>query len=131
MASLGPSPRPNTVRIGSLKLLQWNARGIRNRAEFFQHIYTNSYDIVCIQESLLHPSRDFKIKGYEVIRCDREVFKKASGGVLTLIRKGLVYTNITYNSKLEYLAVKIKLAGKHLQVVNIYILPRTKNFVQN
>ncbi len=60
--------------IMSFLLLHWNARSlIANGREFKKYIadMSKSSDIICIQETWLCKSLDFKLNGYEVIRKDR------------------------------------------------------------
>ena len=93
--------RPN--KHTTLKIFQWNANGLRNKNEFLDHVYRESYDVICIQETILYQNVKYSVKGYEVIRRDREV--GAKGGLAILVRKGLVYDQINIQTTIDYLAI--------------------------
>lgn len=58
-----------------LIILQWNARSLIANGQEFKKYIDNLIEkphIICIQETWLKPQMDFIIKGYNVIRNDRE-----------------------------------------------------------
>ena len=55
----------------SLRVLQWNARGLRARStELLHFISSHPVDLICIQESNLNLSFSFRILGYSALRSD-------------------------------------------------------------
>ena len=72
------------------KILQWNANSIRQRKEFIQYLYENEVEIACIQETQLKTHNKFDIKGYNIVRKDRNSERKG-GGVATLIEESISF----------------------------------------
>ena len=61
-----PLSLPNFLRV-----LQWNAGGLRARSTELQHfISSNPIDLICIQESNLNLSSSFLIPGFSALRSD-------------------------------------------------------------
>ena len=57
----------------ALKIVQWNAEGVRLKKTELQHfLKLKAIDVCCIQETHLSSSHRFFIRGYEVFRQDRE-----------------------------------------------------------
>ena len=55
----------------SLKVLQWNARGLRARSTKLLHfISSHPVDLICIQECNLNLSYSFRIPGFSALRSD-------------------------------------------------------------
>ncbi|KAK7095584.1 hypothetical protein V1264_006969 [Littorina saxatilis] len=64
--------------------MHWNAEGVSNTKEELEHfLHENNINICCRQETHLQEGKPFKIRGYQVIRSDRQGKKK--GGVMTLV----------------------------------------------
>lgn len=77
--------------LGSLKLLQWNARGISTFSVCKQLdvlISDNNIDIVFLCETFLKPHHKFRLNGYKIYRNDRDTH---GGGVAIAINYGLVH----------------------------------------
>ena len=56
----------------SLRVLQWNAGGLRARStELLHFLSSHPVDLICIQESNLNSSSSFRIPGFSVLRSDR------------------------------------------------------------
>ena len=61
------SPPPDSLRV-----LQWNAGGLRARStELLHFLSSHPVDLICIQESNLNSSSSFRIPGFSVLRSDR------------------------------------------------------------
>lgn len=60
----------------SLRILFWNCCGIQRKTEFKNHLISANYDVVCLQETLLKPDKNYKISGYDCIRTDFQPEKK-------------------------------------------------------
>ena len=57
--------------LDSLRVLQWNAGGLRARSTKLLHVLsTHSVDLICIQESNLNSSSSFRIPGFSAVRSD-------------------------------------------------------------
>jgi len=118
------SRNDKTVKTG-IRIMQWNCNGISaHNEEFKNHIAKNpfKYDIICLQETFLKPSKAFSIPGYSVVRQDRE--DGAKGGLLALIKEELTYVVLAKTTKIESLRFKIKIRqNQYIEVVNLYISP--------
>ena len=69
-----------------LNIFQWNCNGLSaHRNEFQQHLSNNSYDVICLQDTFLKPSKNLSIDGYSMIRKDRVDMRK--GGLVTFIMR--------------------------------------------
>jgi len=81
----------NKFRHPPLRLLHWNCRGAMSSLTDLQHL-ANSYDIICLQESLLSPSSRFSILGFHIIRQD--VVSPGNRGLCVLIRDNYLFFQI-------------------------------------
>jgi len=105
-----------------LKIFQWNCNGLlAHLNELKQHLAYNYYDVLCLQETFLKPTKNFSLPGYSVVRKDREGMLK--GGLLTLIKDTLNYTEIKPQGDIECILVKIKTDNSYITVANLYISP--------
>ena len=105
-----------------LNIFQWNCNGLSAHLnEIKQHLSNNSYDVICLQETFLKPSKYLSIDGYSIIRKDRIDMRK--GGLVTFIKDCLTYTEITPPDDMECFLVKIKTENSYITVANIYISP--------
>ena len=88
----------------SLRVLQWNAGGLRARsAELLHFLSSHPVDLICIQESNLSSYFSFRIPGFSVLRSDRTHSRSgilspysthASGGVIIFVRQGYLSLNL-------------------------------------
>jgi len=105
-----------------LTIFQWNCNGLLAHInEFKHHLSVNSYDVICLQETFLKPTKNFSLTGYSVVRKDR--LGIAKGGLVTLIKDSLNYTDITPPDGIECITVRIKTNNSYITVVNLYIPP--------
>jgi len=115
-----------------MRILQWNCNGLVAHGNELRHYLINNsekYHVICLQETFLKPGKTFSLPGYSSVRRDRE--DGAKGGLITLVKEGLNYTELKISSLLECIIVKIKLRQCSLQIINMYISPGisiTKNF---
>ena len=89
-----PSRKTDVSRRGCLKILQWNANGIRTKmVELEYQIRKFNLDIIMIQETKLRAlDKNPAIKGYSTVRKDRGV---GSGwGLLFFIKEDIPFTTI-------------------------------------
>lgn len=118
---------PHSVNIRQLKLLNWNANGLRSkRASFIQFLSMNNVDVACVTETHFLPNETFTLPGYTIYRCDR-VADKASGGVALIVRRKLSHTAVYLPGipALEVVGVKLQFQdGTELLLISAYKAPR-------
>ncbi|KAK2724485.1 hypothetical protein QYM36_001103 [Artemia franciscana] len=112
----------------NLSLLSWNAQSILTYKKdmLLEYSSKNDLDVLCIQETWLHPYIQMKFKGYSVIRRDR--IDQKGGGVIIGIRKGITFKKISFRNSgllekngIELVAVKVFSKNLHaLNIINIY-----------
>ena len=115
------SPSRNNLRI-----LQWNANGIRpRRTELIQFLSHNQYDLIFIQESHLSSDSTFCIPGYKTLQKNRSMTRRGTtnstgnlrDSVLILVKTGLSYISLStqflssLNPSSDYLAIAVKIKG--------------------
>ena len=107
----------------TVKLLTWNARGVRaHREELKQKMYIENYDIVCVQESFLKTTDSFEIPGYSSIRSDRETLTNG-GGLVSFVKNGLKYSNLEGPMYIETQIFSVQTTCGVLNIVNVYLPP--------
>ena len=92
----------------SLRVLQWNAGGLRARStELLHFLSSHPVDLICIQESNLNSSSSFRIPGFSALCSDRIHSRSgilsrddthASGGVIIFVRQGLSFSELSISS---------------------------------
>ena len=112
-------------RIGTLKILSWNANSLKAHGEELKHFIsteTHMPDIICVQETFLKNTDEFNLDGYSIIRKDRS--EKKGGGVATMVRNGISYTALTTTENtVENIIIEIKSLTKKIKIGNIYCPP--------
>ena len=135
--SLAPasSPPPDSLRV-----LQWNAGGLRARStELLHFLSSHPVDLICIQESNLNSSSSFRIPGFSVLRSDRTHSRSgilssdalhASGGVVIFVIQGLSFSELSTTSLSsldpysDYVGVNISLnKSSSVSFLNVYAPP--------
>ena len=117
---------PSSPSRNNLRILQWNANGIRpRRTELLHFLSHNQYDLIFIQESHLSSDSTFRIPGYKTLQKNRFMTRRGTtnstgnlgGGVLILVKNGLSYTSLSTQSlssldpSSDYLAIAVKIKG--------------------
>ena len=129
------SPPPDSLRV-----LQWNAGGLRSRST--KLLYFLSYhpvDLICIQESNLNSPSSFRIPGFSALRSDRTHYRSGilspdtthnSAGVIIFVRQGLSFSELSasslssLDSYSDYVGVNISLNNSSLvSFLNVYAPP--------
>ena len=97
------SPPPDSLRV-----LQWNAGGLRARStELLHFLSSHPVDLICIQESNLNSCFSFRIPGFSALRSDRTHSRSgilssdtthASGGVIIFVRQGPSFFELSTSS---------------------------------
>ena len=111
----------------SLRLLQWNADGIRPKAsELNLRLKRGEYDVCVVQETKLRPGVPTpKMEGYTSIRTDRPRHD-GGGGLLTYIRDNLVFERVGQSSLngTEISSVRVRMGKrKWATITNLYCPP--------
>jgi exonuclease III len=110
--------------VKSLKVLQWNANGIRNKIiEFYDFILENGADVVCLNEKFLNP--DIKLPSnpkFSIIRLDRLSISKC--GLAILIKNHIKHEPMPHIKThiLECLGIRICLDnGRKIEIIAAYL----------
>ena len=100
--SMPPLP-PNSLRV-----LQWNAGGLRDRStELLHFLLSHPIDLICIQGSNLNSSSSFQIPGFFALRSDRTHSRSGnlspdamhtSSGIIIFVRQGLSLSELSTSS---------------------------------
>ena len=130
---------PSSPSRNNLRILQWNANGIRPRhTELIQFLSHNQYDLILIKESRLSSYSTFRIPGYKTLQKNRYMTRRGTtnstgnlgGGVLILVKNGLTYTSLSTQSlssldpSSDYLAIAVKIKGAlPIHLFNVYVPP--------
>lgn len=105
------------------KIIQWNARSIKNKLCWLRQSPFVNADILVIQETFLKDSDVISIPGKNILRKDREEDHRG-GGLLFAINKKVSYQTVSLNnlpnSKNEIFAVKFYLKNYYFCILNIY-----------
>ena len=121
----------------SLRVLQWNAQGLRARSTKLLHfLLSHPIDLICIQESNLNSSSSFRIPGFSALRSDRTHSRSGilssdtthtSSSIVIFVRQGLFFSelHISALSSLDpysdYVAINISLNDSCLlSFLNMY-----------
>ena len=121
----------------SLRVLQWNAGGLRARStELLHFLSSHPINLICIQESNLNLSSSFRIPGFSALRSDRTHFwsgilssdtTHASGGLIIFVRQGLSFSELSTSSHSllhpysDYVGINISLNNSSsLSFLNVY-----------
>ena len=130
---------PSSPSRNNLRILQWNANGIRpRRTELIQFLSHNQYNLIIIQESHLFSDSTFCIPGYKTLQKNRSMTRRGTtnstenlgGGVLILVKTGLSFTLLSTQSlssldpSSDYLAIAVKIKGAPpIHLFNVYVPP--------
>ena len=92
----------------SLRVLQWNARGLRASSTKLLHfLSSHPVDLFCIQESNFNLFSSFRIPGFSALQSNRTHSRSgilppdathASGGVFIFVRQGLSFSKLSTSS---------------------------------
>ena len=110
----------------SLSIVHWNAGGLGNKInEVPTFLQKYNVDILTVGETSYNKNSKSKIPGYKCYRRDRDVSKKAAGGVALYVRNNLPCVEVQINNIKSLEAHAIKLENK-LTVVVLYAPPKNK-----
>ena len=117
-----------TVTRSSLRILQWNADGLKSKSdELASRLKSGDIDVAVIQETWLTKSDGTPNVGseYIAIREDRKV-NIQRGGLIIYVRKSVIYDRLGYISKrgTKILSIRVRLTkSKWITLTNYYIPP--------
>lgn len=74
----------------SFSILQWNCQGIRSKFTTLQSI-AYKYEIICIQESILHDANHFYLKGFQI---RKDINSQNKRGLCTLVRNDISFSHV-------------------------------------
>lgn len=77
---------------------------------------------LCLQETNLGPKNSNFLKDFKVVRKDREIASRLSGGVAIIVQGGTPTREIKLNTSLEAVAVTV-LSHKTISICSVYIPP--------
>ena len=105
--SLAPG-YPSMPPASSLRVVQWNAGGLRARStELLHFLSSHPVDLIYIQESNLNSSSSFRFPGFSALHSDRTHSRSgilspdamyASSGVIIFVRQGLSFSELSTSS---------------------------------
>ena len=112
---------------GNLRILQWNANGIKSKiVELEMRMKSQNIDVAMNQETKMEKNQKSpQIRGYVTIREDRIVDIRG-GGLIIFIRESLVYEIVDRRAKTatESLTIRIRMArNKWVTATNVYCPP--------
>lgn len=110
--------------IDSLKVLLWNANGIRSRVpEISSTLSSRNVDIFCLNESRLRNDEFVDIKGYKFIRNNR--IDRGGGGVAIFIKTNLDVVEFHCDTvdRCEIAYLDIRTEKRKLRIATIYCPP--------
>lgn len=104
-------------------IVHWNCRGlIHNLGDIKDIINKFSPVAICLQETNLGAKNTHFLKGFTVVRKDREHSSRLSGGVAIVVQGGTPTRYIKLNTSLEAVAVTV-LAHKTITICSLYVPP--------
>ena len=121
----------------SLRVLQWNARGLRARStELLHFLSSHPFDLIYIPEFDLNSSSSFQIPGFSALCSDRTHSRSgilsshtthASGGFVIFVRQGLSFSELSTSSLSsldpysDYVGISISLNNSSsVSFLNVY-----------
>ena len=131
------APSASSPLSDSLRVLQWNARGLCARSTKILHfLSSHPVDLICTQESNLNSYSSFRIPGFSTLRFDRTHSRcgilspdatHAKGGVVIFVRQSLSFSELStsFLSSLDpysdYVEVNISFKNSSsVSFVNVY-----------
>ena len=119
-----PHPPPSSNKKFSLKILQFNCNGIRNKLdEIIQFLIANNIKIAALQETKLKPDHKLPdIPNFSVVRNDRQ--RNKGGGVAFLIHESLIYKRLQEDT-LDPYTENVSIQIDDTTITNLYIPPES------
>lgn len=112
-------------------MVQWNCRGlIHNLGDVKDIINKYSPTAFCLQETNLGAKHTQVLKGFTVVRKDRECCSRLSGGVAIAVQGGIPTRDVELSTSFEAVAVTI-LSYKTITICSLYIPPHVNLSCKN
>lgn len=110
-----------------LNVFSWNARSIQGKLiELRNHLNSNFYHIILLQETWLNPKVSFNIPHYTCIRKDRESESRyPHGGVLILVHRSVTFKETKF-AKLKFseaIFIRVFSGTRELIIGTVYVSP--------
>lgn len=116
--------RPKDLGNKQLRILYWNAEGIKGRKHEFTHILKElDVDVALLNETFLKPQMNFKLAGYKVYRSDRPTDQ--GGGTAVVVRHNLNHHEVITPTltSIEANAIQLDLKTGPLRLIAAYKQP--------
>ena len=130
-------PPASSLPPDSLRVVQWNAGGLRARStELLHFLSSHPVDLIYIHESNLNSSSSFRFPGFSALHSDRTHSRSgilspdamyASSCVIIFVRQGLSFSELSTSSLSlldpysDYVGVNISLSNSSsLSFLNVY-----------
>lgn len=107
----------------NLKIIQWNARGIKNKLIELTH-NANYYDILLISETWLNFTNKVEMRNFDIVRGDR--LDAEGGGVAIFVRSNIKYSILKVddmNLNIEICGIEVSSSTGQICVISIYRSP--------
>lgn len=109
------------MNINNLKIVSWNARGIRNKInELFHFLENQNFDVCLLNETWLDSSCTMKHRNFFCYRNDRQ--NSRGGGVAILIKKNIAHQLLPApnTSLIESIGIKIFCENDSINIYSCY-----------
>lgn len=108
-------------------LVQWNARSLKHKSFNLANVSDN-FNIATISETWLRPNEEFYLRGFDIVRKDRN---DGRGDVAILVKNTIKYKKLSNlfdcNSKIEICGIEILLNKKLFKIISCYRSPTNVN----
>jgi exonuclease III len=111
--------RPRTTTGKTLRLICWNADGVRGRKLELEHFLgQHGVDICLLSETFLNPGQAFRLANYFCHRTDRPT---AGGRTAILVRRGKTHHLIPIpgRTQMEETAIHVLLKGRPVKILAV------------
>ena len=119
------------IKFKRLKVLYWNANGIRQKSvELFHFMIARKIPIACINETKLKPGIRLSHPDFNIVRLDNPDGPTAHGGVMIIIHRSIQYKVInSFNLQLmEAVGVELTTNGlRQLRIFAAYLTGTARN----
>ena len=111
-----------------LKIMQWNAHGLRARwQEFKQFTAKENFDVICVQETFFSAAANYySLSGFKAIRNDRPNENGQKGGLVTFVKNSLKSAELDRPQAIECQQVKVVTKSGQITVANVYLPPTSQ-----
>lgn len=111
-----------------LKIISWNANGIRNKISELQALLSTIHaDIVLIGETKLKPSIQLKMRNFHVYRTDNptQPGSIAHGGTAVLVHQRIVHRQVHIDTIMNTTSIEISMGQHQIRISAVYKNPKS------